>query len=410
MRVVFVTDELPRLGLSGHQAMNHAVVSWLRGLGHEVMILLVGARLGWPVERFALAPVAGPEVVGLRGFVLAGTAPALAGIVARRLLRLAPARAAAWLRRRARAKNFGGADAVLGSFITAAQAGWCGRAIAQARPDAVLVDTLFRAAALPGPAVSGAGPRRVIFAVDVFHRRHRSLAEGGYRVHPAVLPAALEADLLNLGDAIVAIQPEEAAVLQALCPERLVVTAPMPALPCPRPDGVARRAGRLVFVGSATLPNIDGLQWFLAEIWPVLRRADPGLSLDIAGDCGAQLRQVPAGVNRLGRVGDLAGVLHRAALAISPLRVGSGLKIKLLDYARHGLTTVATPISLAGFAADAAAPFVAAGVDAGFATAILGQLAAPPDDGRALAYVERHYGTAASFAGLAAVLGARAAD
>ena len=402
MRLVFITDELPRLGLSGHQAMNHAVVAWLRGLGHEVTILLVGARLGWPVERYALAPVVGPEVIGGRGFVATGTASALAGVVARRLLRLAPARAAERLRRRASERNFGGAEAVLGSFITAAQTAWCGRAIARMRPDAVLVDTLFRAAALPPP---GTGPRRVIFAGDVFHRRHRALAEAGYRPHPAALPAALEAELLNRADAIVAIQPEEAALLRALCPARQVVVAPMPALPCPRPPGLPRLPGRLVFVGSETLPNLDGLRWFLAELWPRLRQADPGITLDIVGACGARLARLPVGVNRLGRVKDLAGVLHRARLAISPLRIGSGLKIKLLDYARHGLTTVATPISLAGFAADPAAPFVPAGVDDGFAAAILGQLAVAPDDGRALAYVERHYGAGASFAGLADVLG-----
>jgi succinoglycan biosynthesis protein ExoO len=111
-------------------------------------------------------------------------------------------------------------------------------------------------------------------------------------------------------------------------------------------------------------------------------------------------------VNRLGRLRDLAPVLHRASLAIAPLRVGSGLKIKLLDYARHGLLTVATPSSLEGFAADETAPFIAAGNHTGFALSVLNQVeaGAAPDD-RALAYVTRHYGVAASFAGLGAALG-----
>jgi hypothetical protein len=41
----------------------------------------------------------------------------------------------------------------------------------------------------------------------------------------------------------------------------------------------------------------------------------------------------------------------------------------------------------------------------GFAAAIIRQLGAPADDERALSYVSRHYGVAASFAGLGAALG-----
>ncbi len=179
----------------------------------------------------------------------------------------------------------------------------------------------------------------------------------------------------------------------------------MPALPCPRPAGVARQPDRLVFMGSAALPNVDGLRWFLAEIWPALRRWRPQVTLDLIGDCGTALPRLPAGVNRLGRMANFAPALHRAALAISPLRVGSGLKIKLLDYARHGLTTVATPTSLAGFAADPAAPFIAAADATGFALAVMRQLETGHADQPALDYVIRHYGTAASFAGLGQLLG-----
>jgi hypothetical protein len=97
--------------------------------------------------------------------------------------------------------------------------------------------------------------------------------------------------------------------------------------------------------------------------------------------------------------------LHRAALAIAPLRVGSGLKIKLLDYARHGLFTVATLPSLEGFAPDPLAPFIPAATAEAFAEAILQQLAVPPCPDVALAYITRHYGIAASFESLAQALG-----
>lgn len=403
MRFVFVTDELPRPDLAGHLAMNHAIVVWLQGLGHHVTILLVGARLTWPLERYGVAPVAGPLVAAGRGVVLARSPSAQAKIAARGVLARLPAAFAERVRRRRRAPGLGATDAVLGAFVSAPQAAWCAAYLEKTRPDTVIIDTIFRA-----PVLQLAGRRHgrgVIVAHDVFHARHRALTLAGYRVQPAALPAVLEAELLNTADAVVAIQPEEAAAIREMCPARNVFTAPMPASPHPRPAGAVRLANRLVFVGSASLPNLDGLRWFLANVWPHLRRWGGGVTLDIVGDCGAGLSRVPEGVNRLGRIDRLGGVLHRASLAIAPLRVGSGLKIKLLDYARHGLMTVATPASLRGFATDPAAPFIAAEHELDFATAIVRQLGAGSEDARALAYVERYYGTSVSFAGLAAALG-----
>jgi succinoglycan biosynthesis protein ExoO len=187
-----------------------------------------------------------------------------------------------------------------------------------------------------------------------------------------------------------------------MCPEVNVFTASMPALPCPPPRTARRISGRLVFVGSSSLPNLDGLRWFLGEIWPLL--ASHGLSLDIIGDCGSALRRLPAGVHVRGRVQDLAPHLHRAALAIAPLRAGSGLKLKLLDYARHGLTTVVTPPAVAGFEAGARSPFIVAGSAVMFAEAVRRLAHNPPPPEGPLGYCSRFYGQEASFAGLAAAL------
>jgi succinoglycan biosynthesis protein ExoO len=404
MRFVFVTDELPRPGSAGHLALNHAVLGWLRDGGHEVEIFLVKPRLRLPVERYEFGPVAGPGLAVWGRNVFACAPRDASAILARYALSRLPLRVAAVLRRHGRARKYGQADAILGAFITAEQAAWCAARIEKFKPDAILVDTMFRAEILHQPPL--AGLNSVIIAHDVFHLRHRALEAAGYRVYPAGLSRELEAGLLNEARSIAAIQPEEAALIRAMCPDRQVCVAPMPAVPYPRPAGTARLADRLVFAGSATLPNLDGLRWFFAEIWPRLRSWRNTITLDLVGDCAASFASLPEGVNRIGRVPDLAPVLHRASLAISPLRVGSGLKIKLLDYARHGLTTIATPASLQGFAPDDAAPFIAAGEPVSFTVAVADQLRNLDAAGEnlALAYVARHYGVATSFAGLAKAL------
>ncbi len=395
MRVAFVTDELPRPGTAGHLALNFAIVEWLQGLGHEVEIVLVGHRLPRPVERYALAPVAGPHVRGFGGYVVAASAHAVARSLARAALRILPAALAGRLRA---ARH--GADAVLGNFTTAADAAWCARHAARHRPDVLLIDTIFRAPVLAAPAMEGFNS--VLVTHDLFHRRHRALRSAGYRVQPAQLSREEEAALAARARHIAAIQPDEAKILAEMCPARDVFLLPMPATPAPPPPDAERLPRRLVFIGSASLPNLDGLRWFFTEVWPRLR--GQGISLDLLGDCGPALRNLPEDVARLGRVEEMAPLLHRASLAIAPLRVGSGLKVKLLDYARHGLFTIATPASLDGFAPDGASPFIEAKTAEHFARAIMRQLAAPPAPGAAVAYVSRHYGTEPSFAGLARAL------
>jgi succinoglycan biosynthesis protein ExoO len=395
MRIAFVTDELPKPGTAGHLALNFAIIEWLQSLGHEVEVLLVGHRLPRPVERYGLAPVCGPHVRSFGEYVVAASPRVALRSVTRALLRRLPATLAA----RIRAARHG-ADAVLGDFTSPADAAWCARHVGRHPPDALLVDTIFRAPVLAAAGLDGVNS--VLITHDLFHRRHRALRSAGYRVQPAQLSREGETALAARARHIAAIQPDEAKVLSLMCPAQDVFLLPMPATPAVPPPGTEKLRGRLVFIGSASLPNLDGLRWFFTEVWPRLH--GQGLTLDLIGDCGPALRSLPEGVTRLGRVEHIAPLLHRASLAIAPLRVGSGLKIKLLDYARHGLFTVATPASLDGFAPDAASPFIEAKAPEQFARAIMKQMAAPPQPGTALGYIARHYGTGPSFAGLAKAL------
>ncbi|HET9146634.1 MAG TPA: glycosyltransferase family 4 protein [Acetobacteraceae bacterium] len=377
--------------------MNWALIAHLTGRGHEVDILLTRPRLPRPLTRLpGNVGVSGPRLWRAGSWVMAAEPRAALAGLARAIL---PSRAIRDMRRAS-----GGADAVLGAFPTAAQAAWCGERIAASRPDAILIDTIFRAPVLDHPGL--AGIPSALIAHDVFHRRHAALRLAGYRVEPPVLTRQDEAELLGKANALVAIQEAEAELLRDLCPGLPVISAPMPAIPCPRPEPVERDKRRLVFVGSDSLPNLDGLNWFLAEIWPLLALHRSGITLDLVGDSGMVLGGLPEGVHRLGRQPDLAEPLHQAALAIAPLRVGSGLKIKLLDYARHGLWTVATPPSLEGFAPDPAAPFIRGEGAVDFAEAILAALDDPPGEAAALDYITRHYGPDTVFAPLCELLDA----
>jgi succinoglycan biosynthesis protein ExoO len=108
----------------------------------------------------------------------------------------------------------------------------------------------------------------------------------------------------------------------------------------------------VLFVGSNTAPNVFGLRWFLASIWPVVRSSVPDATLLVAGSVCGTVTHMPDGVRLLGRVRDLAPLYCDAAVVVSPLQVGSGLKIKLIEALGHGKAVVATSVTMQGVEQD----------------------------------------------------------
>ncbi|GGG41151.1 hypothetical protein GCM10010964_30940 [Caldovatus sediminis] len=412
--LVFVTVELPRPGEAGHLAGNHAILSYLVARGHEVVLMLARPQMPWPLQRFgrALDPdhvrVEGPGLVGGRGWVATVAPRHAARILARRAIGILPGPARERVRRRARAGDYGVVDAVLGRFIDQRSVDWAAARIAALRPRAVLIDTIFRAPLLRAAAL--ARIPSILIAHDVFHQRHQSLSARGLRLYPPSLTRDEELDLLRLADVVVTAQPEEAALLSGLLPTRRVLSAPMPVRPRPRPAGVAREPGLLAFVGSDSVHNVDGMRWFLAEVWPRIRAALPAARLEVCGTVGRALgAKVPEGVTLRGVVPDLGAVLHRSAAAVAPVLAGSGLKIKVLDCVSHGLPVVTTSVGAEGFVREPCRPLTVADGAEDFACAavrLAGDAAGLAErERRALDYC-RHYAPERVFAGLAEILDA----
>lgn len=99
--------------------------------------------------------------------------------------------------------------------------------------------------------------------------------------------------------------------------------------------------------------NVDAVTWWLAEVWPVLRRVRPGLQVVVAGDRPARAveKAVAAageGVRLLASPKDLRAVLTQATLALAPMRCGAGVPIKVLEAWACGVPVVASPWAVAG--------------------------------------------------------------
>ena len=117
-----------------------------------------------------------------------------------------------------------------------------------------------------------------------------------------------------------------------------------------RPSGVVP-AHDLVFVGSMDwMPNIDGVRWFLDEVFPLIRSQKPDCRLAIVG------RQPPpslaaeqsAHVTVTGTVPDVRPFLWQSPVSIVPLRIGGGTRLKIFEAMAAGTAVVSTTIGAEG--------------------------------------------------------------
>jgi glycosyltransferase involved in cell wall biosynthesis len=132
---------------------------------------------------------------------------------------------------------------------------------------------------------------------------------------------------------------------------------------------------RFTFLGGFDYaPNLQGLDWFLTHCRDDVLATLPQVAIDVVGagtDRG--LDAAAAWGDRVrfhGWVDDLGAVLGRSAALLSPLRTGSGVKIKVLEALARGLPVVATPAGVRGIDATEAAGCLVAEDPAGLAKAM----------------------------------------
>lgn len=99
------------------------------------------------------------------------------------------------------------------------------------------------------------------------------------------------------------------------------------------------------------LPNIQGLNWFLNEVFPELIRNFPKIVFFIYGR-GAEKILVNASIKAhvvvKGFVDDLWTEIHDKQVAVIPLQTGGGMRIKILELMACGKSIVSTSVGKEG--------------------------------------------------------------
>lgn len=110
----------------------------------------------------------------------------------------------------------------------------------------------------------------------------------------------------------------------------------------------------ILFLGSSThYPNKEATLWLINTFAPLLYDIDPSIKINICGLLKDSLNisnNYPKNLNFLGRVNDeyLESLFLSSRVFLSPVTLGSGVKIKVLESASYCLPVFLTPESLRG--------------------------------------------------------------
>ncbi|KQT52357.1 glycosyl transferase [Aureimonas sp. Leaf454] len=129
------------------------------------------------------------------------------------------------------------------------------------------------------------------------------------------------------------------------------------ALGRPRAEPTTRRSHDIGLIGTwSWAPNRVGLDWFLAEVVPLL---SPDLSIAIAGRFDGRPPQAPRNVAFLGRVPDAQDFVRSSRVIALATKGGTGVQLKTIETFEEGMPAVATSQALRGVDAPPANVVVA---------------------------------------------------
>lgn len=154
-----------------------------------------------------------------------------------------------------------------------------------------------------------------------------------------------ELHLLGQAKALLHISTEDQTYFATLLKhvEHFYLPFTLPDIPQNAYDG---KSGAIGFIGSMEwVPNQEGLNWFLLEAWPLIRKQFPEIKMKIAGkglDKSEAVLQDIQGVEWLGEVENAAAFMLGIQALIVPLFSGSGIRIKTLEAMSLGVPVIST--------------------------------------------------------------------
>lgn len=195
------------------------------------------------------------------------------------------------------------------------------------------------------------------------YEKYREMKEISWRLHVKSLPQLrglrkYEFNMYRSADRILVLTHQDRFMMQYYAPDLAVsVTScgvdiddlqkqpPIPKEPVVLMTGYMRDPA-----------NEDGVEWFVHHVWPNLKEKHPEVKFYIVGaDPSNRIKRLVAHDHRIiltGQVKDIGPYRNRARVLVSPVRLGSGMRTKVLEAMASGLPVVSTSLGMEGIEAQ----------------------------------------------------------
>lgn len=164
-----------------------------------------------------------------------------------------------------------------------------------------------------------------------------------------------EGQMVREFDAVLAVSHEDKVALQEAAGESVDITVIPIAVDTDAVTVVEREAepNHILHIGTMYWPpNIDAVNWFIEQVYPIIRQERPDAEFDVVGSRPPAellaLNEAGLGINVTGYVEDPVPYQRRAALMIVPLLAGGGMRVKILNALAEGIPIVSTTLGYEG--------------------------------------------------------------
>jgi polysaccharide biosynthesis protein PslH len=179
-------------------------------------------------------------------------------------------------------------------------------------------------------------------------------------------------------DEIIAVSQEDRHALQKASQDSREIHVIPIAVDLDENPVINRKPGgnHIIHIGTMYWPpNIDGMLWFIQDIFPLIRNAVPETILDVIGARPPKelldYSNPENGINVTGYIEDTAPYIEQAALMVVPLRSGGGMRVKILNALAQGIPVVTTTIGCEGIEVENGKHLYTADTPAEFARAVI---------------------------------------
>lgn len=210
------------------------------------------------------------------------------------------------------------------------------KAVKRFNPQAVIAECLWMAPCLDFVEKDIV---KVVDNLDVMHVRKDIFGEKNKKVWVSCTREE-EASLMSKADAVLAISKEDCKTFKQILPGKKVIYVPYAHIPKISFAGKNNLESIILFIGDENQGNIDGINIFLKNTWPSIKKSCPDAKLRICGHVARHVSDGHEDVIKVGFVRDIKNEYRNAKVVINPVMSGTGLRIKVVEALGYGKAVV----------------------------------------------------------------------